>query len=357
MAIFDFLRRPLSVTEGSTLSLPFNPFQEQSGFSQIVLAEILGADVAEALPLSRAEALTVPAVAKARNLIVSQVARLPLIVLDKNGPLAEQPTWTQRTNTPVSPYSRMVCTVDDLIFVGLSLWRVHRGTKQEGMAFAPILAAEWIPFSAWSITGGEVFVTAEDGTEEALEDQDYILFDTPGLGGLLVNGARTIRGARDTERAWTSRIRNPSPILELHLTEESSLDEDETAELAKTWNIARRSPDGATAVTPPGVELNEIGTAGDAQLYIENRNAVRADVASFLGTRAAVLDGTTGQASLTYTTAVGEQQSFFGIDLPLWTDAIEAALSMDKVVPSGQRVRFDRTEQFTPTPTGAPVSD
>jgi Phage portal protein len=361
MGLFDIFRRPLELTESSVIGLPMvSPWQEGS-LTQVMFADLIGAETADAFPLGRDEALSVPAVSKARNLLVSQIARMPLVALPAGSdvPLAEQPTFLYRTNTPVGPYDRMAMTVDDLIFYGLSLWRTVRGSKAQGSAYAPILAAEWVPFDSWGIESAEIYVFDSNRIRSTLGEDEYILFSIPGFSGLLSHGARTIRGARDTERAWTSRIKNPSPLLELHLTEEANLTEEETAELAQTWNTARQSANGATAVTPPGVTLNEMGTNSDAALYLENRNAIRADIAAFLGTRAAMLDGTTGQASLTYTTSQGEQSAFFGLDLPLWTDAISAALSMDKVVPSGQRIRFDRTEQFNPNavPTSTPTAD
>jgi hypothetical protein len=357
MGLFDNFRRPLAIAnEGVTNLAMVSPWQEGS-LTQIMFSDLVGQDLADNLPLNRNEALSVPAVAKARNLLCSQIARLPLKALDSNGVLTTQPSFLYRTNTPVSPYQRMALTVDDLVFHGLSLWRLERGAHQPGSAYAPVLAAEWIPRQSWEIdTSGEIWVTNEDQSRTHLADEDYVLFDVPGISGLLVHAARTIRGARDTERAWTSRIKNPVPTLEINVADDANLSEDEVAEVAATWNKARQSPNGAVAVTPAGVTLKPLGGDSDANLYLQNRNAIRSDVGAFVNVRAAMLDSTTGQSSLTYTTSQGEQSAFFGLDLPLWTDAIEAALSQDKVVPSGQRVRFDKSDQFNPnsTPTGNP---
>jgi hypothetical protein len=71
-----------------------------------------------------------------------------------------------------------------------------------------------------------------------------------------------------------------------------------------------------------------------------------------------MLDGTSGTDSLTYTTREGERNLFYELDLPYWTDPIQARLSMNDVTPAGQRIRFDRTDIINqPTPTGRPVED
>lgn len=295
--------------------------------------------------MSRAEAIQIPAVSKARNLLVSTIAKLPLIALDKAGPMAEQPTWLSRTDGLVSPYERMAWTVDDLIFYGVSVWLTERG------AAGQILNAEWCPPKNWKITNGFLLVN-----DEPVTDQDYILFNPP-FEGLLNVGSRTLKGACDTEKAWTGRMRNPIPLIELKITDDSNLTQAEVDTYVKAWAVARQAENGGVSFTPAGMELRTHGEV-HADLYVEARNAIRTDVGSFLNVRAALLDGTTGVDSLTYTTKDGEKNSFYELDLPFWTNPIEHALSVDKVVARGQRVRFDRIELDNPVlPTGVPTED
>ena len=135
------------------------------------------------------------------------------------------------------------------------------------------------------------------------------------------------------------------------------MDEDEVEKLVKDWSTARRQDDGAVASTPEGVELNVHGEIKH-ELFVEGRNAIRTDIGSFLNVRVAMIDGTIGVDSLTYTTKDGERNSFYEFDLPFWTDAIAARLSLDDVVPRGTRIRFDMYEAHNlPTPTGARVED
>src|SRR5690606_26919484 len=153
------------------------------------------------------------------------------------------------------------------------------------------------PTNQWTITDGHILVD-----EQEVDEADIILFNSP-FEGLLNVGARTIKGARDTERAWTGRMRNPVPLIELHMTD-AQLTPDEVEEFVAAWSKARRSEDGGIGYTPPGLEVRVHG-ALQHELFTEGRNAIRTDIGSFLNVRAAMLDGTTGVDSLTYTTKDG----------------------------------------------------
>ena len=88
--------------------------------------------------LTRAQAMTVPAVARGRHLTAGTIAGLPLVVLTGADPLPDQPGWAHATDgqtgtltaaqahrlgiAPQSPWSRLLWTVDDLVFYPHSLW-------------------------------------------------------------------------------------------------------------------------------------------------------------------------------------------------------------------------------------------
>lgn len=329
-----------------------SPWQPAGGISQITLAEIWGEDIANNLPLERGVAMTVPAVARARNLLVGAIQRFPLVVMDKDGPIAKQPTWVYRTNGGVTPQERTAWTVDDLIFYGVALWLRENGA--DGM-----LDAHWHPRKDWRITSAGTVEARESAGSDWVElgDEDYILINAP-FDGLLTIGALTIRGALSTEAAWVGRMRNPIPLIELKVTDDSDLDPDEIKDHVQTWAKARTGLNGAVSWTPPGMEVVTHGEV-KADLYTEGRNAIRTDIGSFLNVPTSMMDGSLAEASLTYTTQEGNRSRFQDESVPFWITPIEAALSMDGVVPRGQRVRFDRSEAFSTVvnPTGIPEAD
>ena len=94
-------------------------------------------------------------------------------------------------------------------------------------------------------------------------------------------------------------------------------------------------------------------------LQLGARNASALDVARLANMPAMMLDATAQGASLEYQTMTGRNQQWLDYGLALYMDHVEARLSMDDVVPAGQRVTFDTTDWTAPdaSPTGPPIPD
>lgn len=355
MGFLDFLglgKRTLDVLAAPRQTGIASPWSDGAQLNQIGLSELFGTDFAESLPMTRADAIAIPAVSKGRNLLVTTCAGFPLRDLAGPALSADQPSWMYRTSGIVSPYERMTWTIDDGIFYGYSLWLTQRGPIPEGAQRGPLLDAVWCPTEDWTVTDNELVYLPEN---RVLKPSEYILFNFP-FEGLLNIAKRTLRGARDTEEAWVGRMRNPIPLLELHQTDDQLMPAQVKA-FVEAWSKARRSVNGGVGYTPPNIELRPHGEV-NADLFTEGRNAIRTDVGSFLNIRASMLDGTAGIDSLTYTTKDGERNLFYELDLPFWTAPIEQRLSQDDVVPRGHRIRFDKYDVFNaPAPTGPTVED
>ena len=337
-ALFDSAATPTSLA---------SPWAEPGNLISFVAPDIFGAEIAAKLPLTRESALSIPAVARARNLLVSIIAALPLVAQNKDGVLANQPVWLYRSDTGESTYSRMAATVDDLMFFGKSLWVVSRGAEGQ------ITDATWVAPSEWQITNGQVRVL-----DQPVSDRDVVLFHIPRWDGLLVHGSRTLRGAIDMENAWVQKVKNPVPLTVLRHTssEGRQLEDDEVQHLLTQWRTARRDEDGAIGYLPPELQMEVFGTV-DPALYVEGRNAVRTDIGSLLNIPTSMLDGSL-EASSTYDNAQGQVSRFYSESLPFWLDPIVQRLSQDDVVPRGQSVRANFTNALAETPAPiAPAED
>jgi len=140
-----------------------------------------------------------------------------------------------------------------------------------------------------------------------------------------------------------------------HADPDTPLNDAEARALVAAYNKARRDPEGATVFTPSHVELRPHGANADSGAMVEARNAVRLDVANFTNLPAALLDGSVATASLTYVTTEGKRSEYVELSLTPWIEDIQARLSLDDVVPRGQRILFDMTEILSveAVPTGS----
>lgn len=313
--------------------------------NKFVWSDVFGLEVAK---VTRKEAMSVPAVSASRNRIV-QLADRPLLALTGETNVTKKHAWLYRTNTAITPWMRLAATFDDWIFYGESLWAVERGIKQEGMAYAPILDAVHVPYDRWEVTpGGEILV---DKAPVAAESVLYL----PGpFEGLLNVAPEAIRAAKALERAWASRVRNPTPTVILEEKEEGTVTGKEANRYVQAVSKALRDPDGAVFFVPYKINLRLESEAG-IDVLEGARNAVRIDIANYLNLNASALDGAKPQSSLTYETQETETQELQD-RLSFWTAPLEHRLSMDDVVPRGTRVRFDFATT-TPAQTGTPTED
>lgn len=352
------LSRKLAVIEkaaaGTLLPFPGSPMAATSGIvspwsegelNKFVWSDIYGLEVAK---VTRKEALSVPAVAASRHRIV-QLADRPLLALRGSENVTASHAWLYRTDTAVTPWMRLAATFDDWIFYGESLWVLERGTKAEGMAYAPIKDAIHVPYDRWEVTtAGEILV---DKLPVAAESVLYF----PGpFEGLLNVAPEAIRAAKALERAWASRVRNPTPTVILEEKNEGDVTSKQAGKYVTAVAKALRDPDGAVFFVPSTINLRLEASAG-IDVLEGARNAVRIDIANFLNLNASALDGAKPQSSLTYETQQTETQELQD-RLAFWTSPLEHRLSMDDVVPRGTRVRFDFATT-TPAQTGTPTED
>jgi hypothetical protein len=348
LGFFDFLRSPsatiaVAVPRPDYLASPFTEGQ----LNKIVYSDVFGVNYA---PISRAEAISIPAVSKARELICATIAKLPLRASNVDGLLAldAQPAWTYRTDGTISPFMRMLWTIDDLLFYGRALWSVTRGSEGQ------ILTAERVAIEWWKVNAqGEILID-----DKPVNAEEVIYFPGP-IEGLLDKDGRTLRSALSVAESLETRAKSPIPVMEIHNTGLDEIDDDEARELVRGYNAARRDPEGATVYTPASVQLIPHGDAADGGFMTDGRNAIRLDVANITGVPAALLDGSTTTSSLTYSTQEGRRNEFVDYGLAIWIEAIAGRLSADDVVPRGQHIVFDQTDFLTtlPSPTGPDIQD
>lgn len=311
-----------------------SPFVGSNHLAKIVIDDLFGIDT---LAVSRAEAMSIPAVAKSRNLICGTLGQRPLRAYRGGELLEDQPTWLYRSATPISPRMRTTWVLDDLLFYGWSLLAVERGAERQ------ILDATRVPKSRWRFDGdGRVLVD-----EQAPNADSVVLIPGP-FEGLLTAGARTIRAARKLEEQWTARVKNPVPVTEIRYTGEEDLEPEEMRDIRDTYLEARNDPNGTVMVTPRGFEVHPHGDQA-LELFVNGRNAVTLDIARFANVPAIMLDASNVNAtSVNYSNEAVGRSELRDLTLRFWAYALEERLSADDVTPRGNTIAFDLSDLTVP---------
>jgi len=296
----------------------------------IVLADVLGTDAA--LPIDRAAAIRVPALSRSRGLIVGTIPRVPLVALDAAGNHVDVPAWLTSTAGPLTPFHRMLWTVDDLFFYGWSLWAVERDDDDE------VIDAYRVEYGRWHFDDDGVVMI----DDVPARDDSVVLI--PGInGGILDEAAVTLSQASRLAAAATRAADNPSAQVELHQTNDAPMTDKAIDALIARWSAARRGENGGVSFTTSGIEVKEHGASSE-HLLIEGRNASAVDIARHAGLPATMIDATLSGSSLSYQNTAARLTELVTFGLSPLMAAIAARLSQDDVTPPGLTIAFDTTD-------------
>lgn len=307
-----------------------SPWAGPSHLEGIVWADLLGTE--HRGPVTRADAMAIPAVVRGRGLIVTTIARSPIRAIRDGELLADQPRWIERTSGPVSAFHRMLWTADDLLFYGWSLWAVTR--DYDGR----VIDAQRVPITSWSFSeAGTVMI----GDEVARDDEVILI---PGVHeGILSFGGETIRQARGLLATAARTAENPSAMIELSQTNDAPMTREQVDELIARWAAARRGENGGVAYTSPGIETKEHGAAKE-HLLIEGRAASAIDIARLLGIPSSMIDATQAGSSLSYSNTESRMSELIEFGIAPLMASIVSRLALDDVTPRGTALKFDTAE-------------
>lgn len=314
------------------------PWAPQS-LTRVAISELAGVKPGG---VTRAQLMRIPAVVRGRGLICGTLARHPLALYEYGQPAQLEPApWMNSTTTGQSPALRMLWTLDDLIFSGLSVW----ATKRDGDTLVDALR---IPPGRWTVDPATNTVHVDGKPANAAE---VIIFEGP-QEGLITIAEESAAGSADLSNAWRQRVASPVPMVQVKQTAmNTTLSDREVDQLVDDVETARRK--SGTVFVPDGYELDTSAGVGAApDLYVQGRNADRIDWANHLQLPAAMLDGSMATASLTYSTAEGKRSEFLDYSLAYWGMPVEARLSQDDVTSAGRYSRFDLSALATPAQAG-----
>jgi len=287
---------------------------------------------------TRQLAMSVPSVARARNIICGTIGSLPLT------------TFNRITGQYVDP---------------------HRVINQPDPRVAGFVIYNWLAEDIWlygagygqvlemysSTDGGRVRAWTRVSPDRVTVDTDFrntviesykvdgmavplqgvgslIRFDGPDEG-LLHRAGKTVAAAVYLENAAVNYAKEPAPSMVLK-SNGTNLTAERISALLSAWKTARQSR--STAFLNADVNLEQFGFDPKSMQLAEARQYVALELARACGIPAYFLSAE--QTSMTYSNAVTERRSLVDFSLRPILKAIEERLSLPDFVPNPVMVRF-----------------
>ena len=287
---------------------------------------------------TRQLAMSVPSVARARNIICGTIGSLPLT------------TFNRITGQYVDP---------------------HRVINQPDPRVAGFVIYNWLAEDIWlygagygqvlemysSTDGGRVRAWTRVSPDRVTVDTDFrntviesykvdgmavplqgvgslIRFDGPDEG-LLHRAGKTVAAAVYLENAAVNYAKEPAPSMVLK-SNGTNLTAERISALLSAWKNARQTR--STAFLNADVELQQFGFDPKSMQLAEARQYVALELARACGIPAYFLSAE--QTSMTYSNAVTERRSLVDFSLRPILKAIEERLSLPDFTPNPVMVRF-----------------
>ena len=290
--------------------------------------------------VSRHDAMTVPSVARARNLICGTVASIPLEYYKKStGEVIAPPRWISQLSKSQPSFVTINWIVDSLLFYGVAYLLVTERYAEDGRPSA----FEWIANTRVTFTTDTygLFVTQYyvDASPVAMED----IVTIQGLDeGVLERGGRTIQAAIDVERAAAVNSANPQPTGFLK-NSGADLPPNEVQGLIAAWKRARQN--NSTAYLTSTLDYNPVSFTPKDMMYNEAIQNLSTQIARTMNVPAYYLSADQN-TTMTYANVQDERKQFYALSIEPYVQAIEARLSMDDISTAGHEVKFCVSDTF-----------
>jgi phage portal protein BeeE len=299
----------------------------------------------ESLVTSRAGALDLSVVMRARDVVCGVLAQLPYTRTDRNG-ADLGPGWLERPDPNHSRGWWTAQLVDDLFFHGYAYAWITV-TDQYGRP----LAVEWMPYSQTVIEPDGSGVTYyRRGHDQAGDSQwwptittvnlswlEVIVFESPLTS--VLTARRPLSTAARLDRAADRFANMELAAGVLKQTAGDDLMPDKALEQISAFEAARHSH---TVAYVPG-DLDYVGSqlTPDALQLVESRSYQDAVLARVCNVPAFAVGVGIPHESLTYKTAYTARADLIDFGVAPYIGCIEQTLSSDQVTPHGTTVTMD----------------
>lgn len=293
--------------------------------------------------ISRNEAMSVPAVARCRNLIAGVISSMELETeLKATDEKVPNLPWLNQISKSAPNSVVLSWIVDSLLFYGTAYLEVtevyqddNRPARFEYVANNRVLA---------QLNDNSTFVTEYwvDSKPRPMSGLGSLITIQLGGEGILANGARVLRAAVDLEKAAATAASTPVPSGILK-NNGADLPANEVAGLLAAWKRSRQ--ERSTAYLTSTLEYQATSFSPKDMMYNEAQQYMATQIARLCNVPAYYISADMNN-SMTYSNVQDERRQFVSLSLQPFISAIEQRFSMDDLTPNTQYVSFDMDSGF-----------
>ena len=290
--------------------------------------------------VSRHDAMSVPSVARARNLICGTVASIPLeYYKTSTGEVIAPPRWIKQLSKSQPSFVTLTWIVDSLLFYGVSYLLVTERYAEDGRP----ASFEWVANTRVTFTTDlyGIHVTQYYIDASPVDMNDIVTiqgFDE----GVLDRSGRTIQAAIDVDRAAAINSANPQPAGFLK-NSGADLPPNEVQGLIAAWKRARQN--NSTAYLTSTLDYNPVSFSPKDMMYNEAVQNLSTQIARAMNVPAYYLSADQN-TTMTYANVQDERKQFYALSIEPYVQAIQSRLSMDDISTAGHEVRFAVFDTF-----------
>jgi len=330
MGLFDRFITNTAITPTVDVAAANTPYNLQSAVGGL----FYGAQTA-----TREQAMSVPSVARARNIICSTIGSLPLETYNHfTKEHIDPPRVIMQPDPRVAGSAIYAWIAEDLLFHGVAYGQVldsYAASDNSRVRAWTRVAPDRVTYNL-NANQTEITSYMVDGMHVAATGIGSLVVFSGLDEGVLNRAGRTIRAAQELEKAAELYAKEPVPTMVLK-SNGTNLTPERITKLLESWKVARNTR--ATAFLNADVELNALGFDPQKLQLNEARQYLATEIARAVGIPASFLSAET--TSMTYSTTIMERKALIDFSLRNIITPIEQRLSAADFVPNGVEVRVD----------------
>jgi HK97 family phage portal protein len=325
MGLFDFLN--------TKDQAPLNQVDVSASLSPFEVSD-LWASVMGSTSVTAANAISVPSVARAKNIICTTIGTLP----------KEQ--YVKATGAHLEP-NRCINQPDKRIagavvysWLAFDMWFYGVGYGVVNEVYSDGRIADWtrVPFEwvtpEYNSMMSEIIGYSINGMKAPLSGVGSVIAFQNVEEGFGTRAGRTVNAAIWLEKAALNYAKNPVPATVLK-SNGTNLTSERIRSLITAWTKSRQ--ENSTAFLNADVNLEVLGFDPAKMQLTEARQYVALELARHAGIPAYFISAEA--SSMTYSNAISERKALIDFSLRPILTAIEQRLSMSDFIPSGTEIR------------------